>query len=95
MGAPATDHDRDPYWRSCCAPVPIAGPNRALRAGECGGDDGIPVGAVRLAAVVLPPSCFVRVLMKQGTTNPMMLADFGAAQAAEIALRLKPSARLF
>jgi hypothetical protein len=33
--------------------------------------------------------------MKQGTTNPMMLADFGAAQAAEIALRLKPSARLF
>jgi hypothetical protein len=68
--------------------MPIAGPDRAFAASERRSDDGIPVSAVRVAAVVLAPCGFVRVLMKQVTADPVMLADFGAAEPAEIALCL-------
>ena len=59
--------------------MPVAGPYRTFATRERGADDRIPIRAVRLAAVVLPPSCFVRVLMEQVTADPVMLADFGAA----------------
>jgi hypothetical protein len=59
--------------------MPVAGPYRAFAAGERSANDGIPVSAVRLAAVVLAPRCLIRVLMEKVTTDPMMLADFRAA----------------
>jgi len=68
--------------------VPVAGPYRALRTSQRSADDRIPVRAVRLAAVILAPRRFVCVLMEKVTANPVMLADFGAAQEAEIAFRL-------
>ena len=42
-------------------------------------DDGIPIRAVRFAAIILAPCCFVCVLIKKVAADAMMLADFGAA----------------
>jgi hypothetical protein len=63
--------------------VPIAGPNRALPASKRGTDDRIPIRAVRLAAVVFAPRCFVCVLIEKMAADPMVLADFGAPQSRE------------
>ena len=68
---------RDPCRRSCCAPVPIAAPNETLRARERGTDNRIPIRPVRLAAVVLAPCCFVRVLVEKVTADSVMLANLG------------------
>jgi hypothetical protein len=63
--------------RLCADSRPIPG----FRASKRGTDNRIPIRAVRFAAIVLTPSCFIRILMKQVTTDPMMLADLGAAQS--------------
>ena len=64
--------------------MPVAGPYRSLRAGQRRADNRIPVRAVRLAAVVLPPCSFVRILVEQVAADPMVLADLGPAQSREI-----------
>ena len=51
--------------------MPVAGPNWALRASKRGTDNRIPIRAVRLAAVILTPSGFICILMKQGAADPM------------------------
>jgi hypothetical protein len=68
--------------------VPVTGPYRTLRVGQRSADHRVPIRAIRLAAVVLPPCCFVCVLVEQVTANPMMLADFCPAQPREIRLGL-------
>jgi hypothetical protein len=40
--------------------------------------------AIRLAAVIFPPRAFLSITQKVRTSNVMVDADFGAAQAGEI-----------
>lgn len=50
--------------------------------------DRIPVRAIQLAAVILTPCRFVSVLMEQVAADPIILADFRAAEPREIRLGL-------
>jgi hypothetical protein len=68
--------------------MPVTGPYRTFATSERSADDRIPVRAVRLAAVILPPSRFVRVLMEEIAADSMMLADLGAAQPRKVRLGL-------
>ena len=71
--------------------MPVASPNLALGMRQGGGGDQVPMRAVRLPAMVLPPRHFVRVGLEAMAADPVMNPELGTAEPAEI--RLGPIGR--